>query len=267
MPFTPSHAVVALPFVRTPLIPAAIAVGAMTPDLPLFLRGTPITYPGTHDPRWIPATMVLALVLLLVWRCVLRPAVRELAPRWMAERLPTTWDEGAARGWADTLSASWRPLLLLLASLAIGVASHIAWDAFTHEGRAGVALLPALDQQWGPLLGYKWVQHGSSAVGLLILAIAGWVWFRRQRPHPLERALPNAVRIIAWASLPAALVVGWGVGLVLYGPLTSEFTSAHLAYRVLPPTCAIWAVLVVVLCLVVQVRRASMQAPRSRIPG
>ena len=38
MPFTPSHAVVALPFVRTPLVPAAIAVGAMAPDLPLFVR-------------------------------------------------------------------------------------------------------------------------------------------------------------------------------------------------------------------------------------
>ena len=33
MPFTPSHAVVALPFIRSPLVPAAIAVGAMTPDL------------------------------------------------------------------------------------------------------------------------------------------------------------------------------------------------------------------------------------------
>ncbi len=48
MPFTPSHAVVALPFVRTPLLPAAIAIGAMTPDLPLFLRGTPLSYQATH---------------------------------------------------------------------------------------------------------------------------------------------------------------------------------------------------------------------------
>lgn len=39
MPFTPSHAIVALPFVRSPLAPAAVAVGAMAPDLPLFTRG------------------------------------------------------------------------------------------------------------------------------------------------------------------------------------------------------------------------------------
>ncbi|MDF2491547.1 MAG: cell wall anchor protein [Microbacterium sp.] len=170
MPFTPSHAVVALPFVRTPLVSAAVAVGAMTPDLPLFLRGTFITYPGTHDLRWIVLTVVLAWVLLLVWRCVLRPAARELAPRWLAARLPGSWDDGPSQGWRESAPLSPRPLLLLVISLAVGVASHIAWDAFTHEGRVGVALFPALDQQWGPLLGFKWVQHGSSALGLLILA-------------------------------------------------------------------------------------------------
>ena len=30
MPFTPSHAVVALPFVRTPLVPAAISAGVLS---------------------------------------------------------------------------------------------------------------------------------------------------------------------------------------------------------------------------------------------
>jgi hypothetical protein len=52
MPFTVSHAVVALPFVRTPLLPAAIAIGAMTPDLPLFVRGTPVSYQLTHTNSW-----------------------------------------------------------------------------------------------------------------------------------------------------------------------------------------------------------------------
>lgn len=267
MPFTPSHAVVALPFVRTPLVPAAIAVGAMAPDLPLFLRGTPITYLGTHDLRWLPATVVLALTLLLIWRCVLRPAVRELSPRWLAERLPRAWDDGAARGWTETLTQSWRAILLLVASLAIGILSHIAWDAFTHEGRIGVVLLPALGEQWGPLLGFKWVQHGSSALGLLILVIAGFTWLRRQSPAPVDRALPGGVRVLAWVSLPLVLVAGWLAGLAWYGPLTSEFTYAHLAYRVLPPTCAVWAALVVALCPIVQARRASIRSDQPRARG
>ena len=57
MPFTPSHAVVALPFLRTPLVPAAIAVGAMAPDLPLFLRGMPLHYGLTHSLAWLPLTI------------------------------------------------------------------------------------------------------------------------------------------------------------------------------------------------------------------
>ena len=56
MPFTPSHAVVALPFLRTPLVSAAIAVGAMAPDLPLFLRGMPLHYGLTHSLAWLPGT-------------------------------------------------------------------------------------------------------------------------------------------------------------------------------------------------------------------
>ena len=104
MPFTPSHAVVALPFVRTPLVPAAIAVGAMAPDLPLFVRGLPLSYGLTHSFAWLPVTIVLALVLLLVWRGVLRPAVRELSPTWLACRLPAEWDAGAAASLRETFA-------------------------------------------------------------------------------------------------------------------------------------------------------------------
>ena len=56
MPFTPSHAVVALPFLRTPLLPAAIAIGAMAPDFPLFVRGLPLHYGLTHSLWWLPLT-------------------------------------------------------------------------------------------------------------------------------------------------------------------------------------------------------------------
>ena len=94
MPFTPAHAVVALPFVRTPLVPAAIAIGAMTPDIPLFFRTWP-PYDLTHS--WLGVVtidLVLAFALLLVWRLVLRPAVIPLTPRWFALRWPREWLDG-----------------------------------------------------------------------------------------------------------------------------------------------------------------------------
>lgn len=279
MPFTPSHAVVALPFVRTPLVPAAIAVAAMAPDLPLFVRFGPLGYGRTHDLVWLPATMLLALGLLLVWRCLLRPAARELAPEWLAARLPAGWDRGAAGSFRDTLGVravrdpgrpqrwrvSWVALALLAASLAIGIVSHIAWDAFTHEARWGSEVLPVLDEQWGPLAGYKWLQYGSGVVGLAIIGVWAVLWLRRRgTDRPVPRVLPGWVRWAWWATLPVVLVVAWLSGLAVYGPLDADFTPAHLAYRVLPPACAIWGMLTLALCVVVQVVRAHRRSQTSQ---
>jgi len=266
MPFTPSHAVVALPFLRTPLVPAAIAVGAMTPDLPVFLRGLGLPYSTTHSFAWLPLTVLLALALLLVWRCVLRPATRELSPRWLAARLPEGWDASAVASARETLAivgdapgrrVSWRGLTMLVLSLALGVVSHIAWDLFTHEGRAGVTAFPMLEETWGPLTGYKWLQHGSSVLGLTIIGIWMLVWLARREPDAsvtsrAPRVLPAGVRLAWWLSLPALLVAAWFGGLAVLGPFDDRFTIAHLAYRVLPPACAVWGVLTLLLCLVVQ---------------
>ncbi|GAA1987167.1 DUF4184 family protein [Microbacterium pumilum] len=276
MPFTPSHAVIALPFVRTPLVPAAVAVGAMAPDLPLFVRAGGLDYAKTHDLAWLPATILLALALLLVWRCLLRPAVRELSPEWLASRFPRAWDRGSARALLDTFGiaaerrpgrprrwhASWLGIALLLLSLAIGVVSHIVWDLFTHEGRWGAEVVPALNDRWGPLTGYKWLQHGSSVIGLVILAVWATIWLvKRDAAAAVIRVLPRWVRWAWWISLPVILAAAWLNGLAAYGPLDSDFTIAHLGYRVLPPACALWGVITLALCVVVQVVRSMRERP------
>ncbi len=263
MPFTPSHAIVALAFVRTPLVPAAIAIGAMTPDLPLFVRAIVPAYGRTHDLVWLPQTLAWGLLLLLVWRAVLRPAVRELSPTWLAARLPAAWDAGAVRGIGETLGLargrfSAIALAATLASLALGIVTHIAWDLFTHEGRGGVMLFPVLAENWGPLPGYTWLQHASSALGLAGLAVWAGLWLRRRRAMPVRRMLPAAVRVGWWISLPLVLGTAWGIGLLASGGLTAEFTPAHLAYRVLPPACAMWGGGTLVLALLVQALRGRL---------
>src|SRR3546814_1997372 len=67
----------------------------------------------------LPLTVLMAALLLLVWRCHLRPSVRELAPTWVAGRLPAAWDTGAAAGLRETLAisggrASWPQLALVI---------------------------------------------------------------------------------------------------------------------------------------------------------
>jgi len=261
MPFTPSHAIVALPFIRTPLAPAAVAVGAMAPDLPLFLRVPGIDYGWTHDPRWLPVTVVLAAALLLLWRCILRPAARDLMPAFIARRLPAGWDAGASAAARETFArrgaakASAGGILLLIAALAIGVATHLAWDAFSHEGRLGVALVPALDAAWGPMPGFKWIQHGSSVAGLLVLAVWAVLWWRRTPSGALHRVTPGWMPWVWLVALPVTLAAAWVFGLAAFGPLTPAFTVAHLAYRVLPPACAVWGAATVLSAIGVQLRR------------
>lgn len=261
MPFTPSHALVALPFVRSPLVPAAIAIGAMTPDLPLFVRGTPLDYGFTHTYANIVWTAFAAFALFLVWRVVLRPAVPELSPRWLAARLPAEWATGGVAALRTAIRGHDRAYPLLLAvSLVIGVLSHILWDSFTHEGRWGVTSLPALDEPWGPLLGYKWLQYGSGVIGLAVIGV--WVVLRIRRAAPQAHAaqtLPDGVRIAWWLSLPSILITAWLVGFAAYGPFTEEFTVAHLGYRMLPPACAIWGGLTLVLCLALPLFRRRHQ--------
>lgn len=258
MPFTPSHAVIALPFVRTPLVPAAIAIGAMTPDLPLFLRGFGVSYSFTHTLANVLWTAVIAAVLFLVWRAVLRPAVPELSPTWLARRLPADWDRGPATSLRKALGAGesrwYAPMLAL--SLLVGVASHILWDLCTHAGRGGVELLPVLGEQWGPLPGFKWLQHGSSVLGLALLGAWALLWLRGRRPADTDvRSMPDGVRIGWWLSLPVFLVGAWLIGIAAYGPFTSDFTAQHLAYRVLPPACGLWGAVTLLLCVLVHVSR------------
>ncbi|WP_298743767.1 DUF4184 family protein [uncultured Microbacterium sp.] len=269
MPFTPAHAVVALPFLRTPLLPAAMAIGAMAPDLPLFVRGTAISYQATHT-NVVLSTM-LAMALVALWYLVLRPAVRELTPRPIAARLPGEWDATGSAAWSAVRASRpgaerplWgRPLvwgISVTVSLLLGVLSHIAWDAFSHEGRWGLSVFPSLAQQWGPLAGYKWVQYGSGVGGLLLLAVFGGVWLRRRPTSDVRRVLPDAVRALWWISLPLILVVAWVWGSITFGAFTSEWTPQHLAYRVLPPACAVWAVLTLALAVgILIVRRTAVR--------
>lgn len=258
MPFTPSHAVVALPFIRTPLVPAAVAIGAMTPDLPLFVRGVGLDYGFTHAYAHVLWTALIAGLLFVVWRVVLRPAVPELVPEAVSRRLPDDWTTGGrpALRAAVGIGAPRAYPLLLLVSLVLGVLSHILWDSFTHEGRWGVEVLPALGATWGPLTGYKWLQHGSGAIALVVIGV--WAVRRLRRASPrtdVVRVLPAGVRVAWWISLPAVLVTAWVIGMAAYGPFTSTFTVQHLAYRVLPPACALWAALTLVLCLVLPLFR------------
>ncbi|MFD0568581.1 DUF4184 family protein [Kitasatospora gansuensis] len=141
MPFTFSHPAAILPLLsqgrgRGRLIASGLVAGSLVPDLPYFLASLAPELYGfgeqTHSWWGVPTLdVLLAALLVLLWHGLLRaPLVALLPVRW-------AWA-------ADRLTAAQRPRSelpretgWLLLSCAIGAATHVGWDAFTHHDRAG----------------------------------------------------------------------------------------------------------------------------------
>jgi hypothetical protein len=56
------------------------------------------------------------------------------------------------------------------------------WDSVTHDYGFAVQKLDFLGEEYGELPLYRWLQHGSTVVGSLVVAVIG---VRALRQHPL----------------------------------------------------------------------------------
>jgi hypothetical protein len=218
MPFTPTHVLAITPIAaacRGRLPFQALAIGSMIPDLPIFLSIAP-RYQTMHSvPGLFTACLPLALVTYIIFEFLMKRPLIALLPAAIRSRCAALarLPEGPTSGGA------------ICAALAVtaGAATHIVWDAFTHDGRWGTQLVPwlntyALSVAGHPLPGYKLAQYGSTIVGLPILAVLAVAWLRRQTPVPLD-SLPivrPAVRVVVVITVLVTLAVTtrplWGVG-------------------------------------------------------
>lgn len=200
MPFTLSHIAAALPFARTPLIPSALVIGTMVPDLVYFVP-LPISRTLTHSLLGVVTVdLVLGLVLFLAWRVALRRPFVDFASFAVRSRLASLqW--GSSRGVKRALG---RVALLVVVSILIGSITHVAWDAFTHAGVVTQSVPWLRNWVWDHPR-YKWLQWASSLFGFL--GVAAWiiVWLRRAAVvSPAPTRLSKGLRAAAWASVLAA---------------------------------------------------------------
>jgi hypothetical protein len=202
VPFTPSHIAAILPFARTPLPAAGLAIGSMVPDLPYFVPiGIPREY--THSLiGGLTADLPMGLVAFAIWMFVLRAPLLDFAPRWLHDRFRISPRRGP---W-------WAFVLLLVAALLIGIATHLLWDSFTHPDGLVVLHVAALRAQLGPFAVSRWLQYASSAFGLVVLAIWAAFWVRRTAPGDAPyRRTGGTLRVIAWVIVVGVLAVVGGV--------------------------------------------------------
>jgi len=232
MPFTVSHVVAVLPLARSPLVPSALAIGAMVPDTPLFVPISDRNF--THGPVGI-ATFDLGVGLLAVavFHGLLKLPLLAMAPEWLRARLT-----------APARAFTWRSFAWVIPSLVIGTLTHVAWDSFTHKTGPTTEALPVLAE---PLIGslpfFKVAQYTSGVLGLLILTAWSWFWLRKApaSPNPAP-GVSLSLRILVLAAVVLAGALGGVVSATLREPRTPFIAFEYWVEGAVP--CAILVVLV-----------------------
>ncbi|TKJ01013.1 DUF4184 family protein, partial [Bacillus cereus] len=69
---------------------------------------------------------------------------------------------------------TWKNLFVFCYSALFGMLTHVVWDAFTHKTGYFVMKIPLLQREWYGISVYKYMQHGSTCIGVLLLVYVLW---------------------------------------------------------------------------------------------
>ncbi|MEW1548806.1 DUF4184 family protein [Streptomyces tsukubensis] len=176
MPFTLAHPAAVLPLMRRPLVPAALVAGAMAPDVAYFIQTLPFrpttavwyepyfNATATHSLTDAPTVALpLALALVALYYLLRDPVAALLPARWA----PPPPERPASGSGGRLRTGAW-----LVLSALIGIATHVAWDSFTHFDGYAVTRMDFLrDPVPGGLTVARVLQHLSTAVGLVAVGV------------------------------------------------------------------------------------------------
>lgn len=194
---TLAHPAAVLPLRRSGMPMAALVIGSMVPDVPLFMSWSS-GYEVSHSLAGVFTVDLLgALVLLYVWNGVVRDALVDLAPDLVRVRVPARH------------RLSRRQWLLAPGAAALGAVTHVAWDSFTHPGRWGVTHVVWLRADLGPLPLFKWAQYASGVIGLAVVlcAIIAYLISRPASQPVTRRVFPSPL-------LPLVVCAAGGYGVL-----------------------------------------------------
>lgn len=181
MPFTLSHAAAALPFRKFKPIWPALVIGTFAPDLQYFIWISDEDRSGHHFPGVLLFSLPLALLLLWLFEWCVKGPVIELLPDPILRRLQDKVRPLSFWGWQRFMS--------IVMWIFVGTATHVLWDWFTHS-RTWITAHWALFSYkvpvpfHSPVTTTKILQHISTMLGILILAVWCVAWYRRTAPVP-----------------------------------------------------------------------------------
>lgn len=244
MPFTVSHVAAVLPLRKLNLVWSALVVGSMAPDLPYIVGTTNYRSLGHQFPGIIEFTIPASIFALWLFHAAIkRPAVT-LLPIGMQQRLRGQLGEFKFGGPARFVT--------ILFSLALGIATHVVWDAFTHPF-AWPEWRWLWLQRWvkipllGPMPMYMALQYASTVIGLVALGTWVLLWYRHTAPQPVvSAAKAQSGPWIALTMVAVAIVAGFLRAWLVIGVPKDQHTADVflLVFGVTGIALVFWEVLI-----------------------
>lgn len=207
-----------LPFFRV-LIPAALVIGSMVPDLPYYVP-SPVSGSVTHTAAGTWFDLLVGLIAFVWWQAALAPVARSIAPVGVRARLEK---ERTLRSFLSP-----RQGILVLASLVVGTVTHIVWDEFTHPGRWGARHIHWLATSHSGLGGYEWAQYASGVLGIAILVLGARRWWAATTPTPVTTPTLRHARWL-WCAVAGAAGIGMIAGFAIAHARGAAFHPAVFA--------------------------------------
>ena len=169
MPFTFAHPAVVLPFgklTKSWLSTTGLVIGSLSPDFEYFLRMRLVSrYSHTWEGLvWFD--IPLAYILVILYEIYIKDKLITHLPTALNRRL--FW----FKGFRTYYSLGY--FIAILFSVAIGAASHIVWDGFTHPRGMFVHDFPMLEQiidfYGHRIYVFHFLQYASTIAGAIIIA-------------------------------------------------------------------------------------------------
>jgi hypothetical protein len=267
VPFTLSHAAAALPFRRCRPVTSALVIGTFAPDFEYLLRLSARDRFGHTLTGTFILTLPLALVVLWIFHAFVKRPAAMLLPEGLQRRLDVHLGEFRFGGPARFLQ--------IIASILVGIATHLLWDSFTHASAWPCRHWSVLRRLFTlPIVGqfplYKILQHGSTIVGIGILSIWLVHWYRTSPPSAdPRRSLPSGQKALVVAVVTIVALVGVILRVVLGGEAsTGHFTFNKLVVQsVVTAMALVWWQLVAYGLVVRFIRRQPQPVHQKTAPA
>jgi hypothetical protein len=214
---------------------SALVAGSFAPDLGYYFGRFDLASLAHSPTTGLLFAVPAGMLLLVAWRA-LGPVCCEPLPRRHRRVLSVGF---------EPLAHSPRAVLATTIAIAIGAATHIAWDSFTHAHGLFVYYSPAMrvPVQLGngiALPRYRLLQHLSTAVGVAVLTIAYLRALRRERTGDRLDRLADRRRA---ALLAALALLALAASCVIVGLRFPHAGIEELVFRLTVSSTLLFAML------------------------